>query len=117
MKKLMLAVGIGAVMALGACGSDESREDADDVPNGAIEKSEPNATAFNNKFPNVESKCLYAHEEVNVTGDGKPHDVGEGTGLRVVVNTDKRMLVIPDPHCPGFMPVQTGTQAIGGNAP
>lgn len=99
---------VGAALAAG-CGSDESREDADDVEDGLVEKSEPNVTAFNNKYPNVEHKCLFEH--------GPTGPEAFGVGMRVIVNTEKRMIVIPDPHCPGYTHEQAGEVGIGGNAP
>lgn len=55
-KKLILLALVLAVFVVG-CGSDESREDADDVGNGQIEKAAPAVIAFNNHFPNVQIKC------------------------------------------------------------
>lgn len=59
MKPILLLAGVllALTLTLAACGSDESREDADDVGNGQIEKSAPAVIAFNNHFPNVEVKC------------------------------------------------------------
>lgn len=116
MKKAAVVAIMGAV-ALAGCGSDESREDADDVHDGRVEKSEPNVTAFNNKYPNVEHKCLYARPEPNVVGGADERGVGTGIGLRVIVTTGGRVVVIPDPHCPGYMPEQANTVSVGGNTP
>jgi hypothetical protein len=57
MKRFALIAVMLAALFLAACGSDESREDADDVGNGQIEKSAPSVIAFNNHFPNVQIKC------------------------------------------------------------
>lgn len=108
MKKLTLVALAAGLLAAG-CGSDESREDANDVHNGQVDKSAPSVSAFNNKFPNLEHKCLYDR------ADGSPR--GQGLGLRVIVNTNKRFIVIPDPHCPGFRPEQAGTAGAGSNTP
>lgn len=120
-KRWMAAAMLVAALAVSACGDDESREDADDTPNSTIEKSEPNVSAFNNHFPNIQHKCLYSRPEANVEGiEGDPRGVGEGTGLRVISTSDghgSRIVVIPDPHCPGYMPEQAGTVGSGGNAP
>jgi hypothetical protein len=118
---LAILLVLGAGFYGTACGDDESREDADDSPNGTIEKSEPNVAAFNNHFPNVQHKCLYARPESNVNGiEGDPRGVGEGIGLRVIEtsgNHGSRVVVIADPHCPGYMPEQAGTVGQGGNSP
>lgn len=115
MKKLLLLAGVGAALALGACGNDESREDADDVPNGSIDKSQPHVNAFNNHFGNIQHKCLTDAG----TNDVDPGDASIGIGLRVIQSSDghgSRLVVIPDPHCPGYMPEQANTEAVGGNA-
>lgn len=57
MKRYTLIAAMLAALFLAACGSDESREDADDVGNGQIEKAAPAVVAFNNHFPNVQIKC------------------------------------------------------------
>jgi hypothetical protein len=67
---------------LAACGSDESREDANDVGNGQVEKSTPAIVAFNNHFPNVQTKC-------------------DGFGHRIYVTSSDSILVIPDGTCQG----------------
>ena len=94
------ALGLGAA----ACGSDESREDANDVLNGQVDKTSPYVAAFNNHYPNVQHKCL-------TEGARGKDTAGRGTGLRVLVTTSKAVLVVADPHCPGYMPEQAGTVA------
>lgn len=72
MLKRLLALGaIGAMFTLGGCGfgPDESREDAHDTQD--IDKSPPHVVAFNNKYPNVETKCDHGHR-IYVTTKG--HD-------------------------------------------
>jgi hypothetical protein len=44
------------LVVLAGCG-DASREDAGDTPRGAVDRSQPRVTAFNNHYPNVETKC------------------------------------------------------------
>lgn len=114
MKKLgAVAVAAIAALALGACGSDESREDANDVLNGQVDKSSPYVSGFNNHFPNLQHKCL--------TEGARGKDTsGRGVGLRAVVTSDghgSRLVVIPDPHCAGYVPEQAGIRASEGNAP
>ena len=106
--KAALVALVFAVAALTACGSDESREDADDVGNGRVDKSAPHVVAFNNHYPNVEHKCLV---EGALEGQGGDDGLG-GTGLRVIVTTSKAVLVVADPHCPGYKPEQAGTSAV-----
>lgn len=88
MKKRYAAL-LFVLMALAAagCGSDESREDANDVGNGNVEKSAPRVIAFNNHYPNVETKC-------------------DGFGHRIYVLTHdsaagQNFYVIPDKTCQG----------------
>lgn len=57
MKRIALVLMILALFVVAGCGSDESREDADDVGNGQIDKAAPSVIAFNNHYPNVEIKC------------------------------------------------------------
>lgn len=94
MKRLAIIALAG--LAVAGCGSDESREDANDVVNGNVEKSAPFVAAFNNHYPNVEHKCLTegAH--------------GAGVGLRVIETTGGAVLVVADPHCDGYLPEQAG---------
>jgi hypothetical protein len=70
-------------ITISACGvgPDKSREDAHDTTN--VDKSAPHAVAFNNHYPNVETKC-------------------DDYGHRVYVTTAKQMVVIPDPSCSGY---------------
>lgn len=103
MKKVSALLLLLALIVVSGCGSDESREDADDIGNGKVEKTAPNAAAFNNKYPNVEHKCLF---------DRGDTPTSHGTGLRAVVTTGGVILVIPDPHCPGYVPEQ-GTAIAG----
>lgn len=82
-----LAALLLAAVALAACGNDESREDANDVTNGNVEKSAPHVIAFNNHYPNVETKCDgFGHRLYVMT-----HDSAQGRNL----------LVIPDATCQG----------------
>lgn len=103
---------IGGALIAG-CGSDESREDADDVLNGQVDKDSPYVNAFNNHFPNVEHKCLTEGADGGKGADS----TGNGVGLRAIVTSSDRIVVIPDPHCPGYMAEQANTQGVGGNAP
>lgn len=113
-KKIAVAVlAIACIGGVTACGSDESREDADDVLNGQVDKDSPYVAAFNNKFPNVEHKCLTEGADGGEGADS----TGKGIGLRAIVTSSERLVVIPDPHCPGFVAEQAGTQAVGGNQP
>jgi len=86
--KRLAWIGCIVVLFLAGCGADESREDANDVHNGSIEKSAPAVVAFNNHFPNVEIKCD-----------------GFGDLLLVIThddNKDPAITVLPGhPHCTG----------------
>lgn len=82
MKKIALTAAVLAAMFAVGCGSDESREDANDVLNGNAEKSAPRVISFNNKYPNVETKC-------------------DGFGHRMWVTTGGVFYVLPDPTCQG----------------
>jgi hypothetical protein len=89
MKRATLAVAliIAAMLVLTACGSDESREDANDVHNGQVDKSAPMVISFNNHYPNVETKCDgFGHRIYVIT-----HDSAKGDNL----------YVISDPTCQG----------------
>lgn len=86
MKKI-LVVGLALCLFLAACGSDESREDANDVGNGQVEKSAPKVIAFNNHYPNVETKCDGFGHRIWVT----THDSASGDNFRVMT----------DPTCQG----------------
>ena len=88
-KWMALALVLVALLAVfvTACGSDESREDANDVTNGHVDKSAPFVIDFNNHYPNVETKCDgFGHRLFVMT-----HDSAEGRNL----------LVLPDPTCTG----------------
>lgn len=85
--KLLLIGIIAAALLLSACGNDESREDANDVENGKVEKSEPKVIAFNNHYPNVQTKCDGFGHRIYVT----THDSSTGDNL----------YVIPDRTCQG----------------
>lgn len=90
-----------AVLATG-CGSDESREDANDVGNGQVDKSTPAVVAFNNHYPNVEIKCDgFGDLLLTVTHDdgkqpaltvlpGHPYCTGEGKGYREIVDAGEQ---------------------------
>lgn len=100
MKKYLLLALLLAAFGLAACGSDESREDADDVLDGSVDKSEPGVIAFNNNYPNIETKCdqfVVGPQETATSGKS-------GAGHRIFVTTDKQIIVIPDPTCPGWTP-------------
>lgn len=89
MKKVITVIVVLMISALvlSACGSDESREDANDVHNGQVEKSSPNVISFNNHYPNVETKCDgFGHRIYVIT-----HDSGTGNNI----------IVIPDKTCQG----------------
>jgi len=79
---LFSVVLIALAVLVAGCGSDESREDANDVGNGQVEKSSPRVIAFNNHFPNVQTKC-------------------DGFGHRIYVTSSDSILVIPDRTCQG----------------
>lgn len=86
MALVLVALALCAVFVT-ACGSDESREDANDVVNGHVDKSTPYVIAFNNHYPNVETKCDgFGHRLFVMT-----HDSAQGRNL----------LVLPDPTCTG----------------
>lgn len=104
-------IAIALMFSVAACGNDESREDADDVGNSRVDKSAPHVAAFNNHYPNVEHKCLVEGALEGQGGDDG--SASNGTGLRVIVTTSKATVVIPDPHCPGFLPEQAGTVGVG----
>lgn len=121
MRKTYCAIVVFVICAVGitACGSDESREDANDVLNGQVEKASPFVAAFNNGFPNVQHKCLT--EGAKGRAGGRKGDTsGVGVGLRVIETSSShgsRIVVIPDPHCPGFSREQLGIDGVGGNSP
>lgn len=100
MKRSILLV-LLAVVALGivGCGSDESREDAGDVQNGLVDKSQPAVVAFNNHFPNVEIKCdgfgdlilAITHDSQKAPAitviPGHPHCTIPGAGYKEVLES------------------------------
>lgn len=101
-KSLILAAGVSA-LTLAACGPDRSREDAHDVnrtcnPSSllghCVDKDPPRSIAFNNNYSNVETKC-------------------DGYGHRIYVTTAKRIIVLPDPTCPGFVRGQEPSTVVG----
>jgi hypothetical protein len=53
-----------------------------------VDKTSPTVIAFNNHFPNVETKC-----------DGFGHRIYVATHDSA---TGRNILVIPDPSCPGY---------------
>lgn len=76
MTKLLAVGAIGAAFTFGGCGfgPDESREDARDTKD--VDKSPPHVVAFNNKYPNVETKCDHGHRiYVTTKGDDRVHIV------------------------------------------
>lgn len=70
----LLATGCGV-------GPDQSREDANDTRN--VDKTSPEVIAFNNHFPNVETKCDGHGHRIFVTSRGD-----SGTYFRLVVRAD-----------------------------
>lgn len=76
MKKLLAVGAIMATVTFGGCGfgADESREDAHDTRD--VDKSPPHVVAFNNKYPNVETKCDHGHRiYVTTKGNDRVHIV------------------------------------------
>jgi hypothetical protein len=90
---LIFATGCGGV----TFGSDQSREDASKVvqtclPNQVgrcVDKNPPRVVAFNNHYPNVETKC-----------DGYGHRIFVSTHNS---STGRNTIVLPDPSCPGYV--------------
>lgn len=98
MRKLLpIMILLATVAFVAGCGSDESREDANDVHNGNVEKSAPAVIAFNNHYPNVEAKCDgFGDLLLVVTHDsgkqpaltvlpGHPFCTGPGNGYRAAI--------------------------------
>lgn len=95
--RLALATTLAALLLAAGCGSDESREDANDVGNGQIDKSTPAVVAFNNHYPNVEIKCdgfgdlmlVVTHDDHKSPSltvlPGHPYCTGTGRGFREIV--------------------------------
>lgn len=75
----MLCAVIAALAVVAGCGSDHSREDADDVrtvcprdvtardADGCVDKTQPKVLAFNNQFVNVQAKCDHTNRIYVVT--------------------------------------------------
>jgi hypothetical protein len=91
---VFMAVTAVAVAGCGV-GPDKSREDAKDVSGACtpgqaescVDKTPPQVIAFNNHYPNVETKC-------------------DGHGHRVFASTDEHgngLTIYPDPSCPGYV--------------
>lgn len=107
MKRLTLILLLAVALAVGltACGSDESREDAGDVHNGLVDKSQPAVIAFNNHFPNVEVKCdgfgdlllVISHDDQKSPSitvlPGHPACTGPGSSYREILESG---------HQPGY---------------
>lgn len=105
MKKRIALILIGVIAAavfLAACGSDESREDANDVGNGQVEKSSPAVIAFNNHYPNVEIKCdgfgdlllVVSHDDQKSPAitvlPGHPYCTGPGKSYNDLLQADEQ---------------------------
>ena len=84
--RILAGLPIVAVVIAGCgAGPDKSREDAIDTTN--VDKTAPHVIAFNNHYPNVETKCDgFGHRVYVIT-----HDSSTGNNL----------LVIDDATCPG----------------
>lgn len=95
--KALAAIGLTTVgiVAIG-CGPDRSREDAHDVTKscqtlgvvpdiGCVDKAVPGVTAFNNKFANLEFKCI-----------------GQ-TGYISFERSNGDVRILPEPNCPGYV--------------
>lgn len=89
-KMFLTAVAVAGTVALTGCtAGDHSREDAHSSGQGNVDKTAPHVIAFNNHYPNVETKC-------------------DGFGHRLFVQTHdsakgQNVIVLPDPTCPGFV--------------
>jgi hypothetical protein len=110
----MVVLLLASLFTLSACGSDESREDADDVGNGQVEKAAPSVIAFNNHFPNVQIKCDgFGDLLLTITHDdgkspnltvlpGHPRCTGEGKSFQDFLDTgeqpDRRWVPPTDPR-------------------
>jgi hypothetical protein len=100
-KLLLISVLLAAVFVVG-CGNDESREDANDVGNGKVEKSSPAVIAFNNHFPNVQIKCDgFGDLLLTITHDdgkspnltvlpGHPYCTGEGKSYNDLLRSNEQ---------------------------
>jgi hypothetical protein len=104
---IVLAI-VALALPAAACGSgdDASREDAHDVRGNLVDKSRPHIATFNNRFPNVSTKCLGApSKDVDGAPQGNRDEndtAATGGGWRVVVTTNKAILLVQDPACPGY---------------
>lgn len=79
---LSILLGTSLLCLAAGCGGDASREDARDSRD--VDKSPPHVIAFNNKYPNVETKC------------------DNGNRLYVTTKGNDRLHVVPnDPSCKG----------------
>ena len=106
---LILLAAVALAVTFAACGNDESREDADDVGNGQIEKSAPSVIAFNNHFPNVEIKCdgygdlllVVTHDDQKTPAitvlPGHPACTGPGKSFNDLLETDQAGMRAVDP--------------------
>lgn len=107
--KKMAAIGLTTTAAMGifaiGCGPDRSREDAHDVTQscqqagaipdfGCVDKSVPGVVAFNNKFPNLEFKCI-----------------GQ-TGYMSLERSNGDQKILPEPNCPGYVKGEMPTAII-----
>jgi hypothetical protein len=82
MRKIALAGMAGLLIAGCGSGPDKSREDAADTRD--VDKGPPHVIAFNNRYPNVETKCDH------------------GNRVYVVTQGTYRFFVVPhDPSCGG----------------
>lgn len=111
--RVLIALAIAALLVVGCgVGPDKSREDAGDVTRVCVEgaqreadascadKTAPSVIAFNNHYPNVETKCDgYGHRLFVTT-----HDSAVG----------RNVLVLPDPTCPGYVKGQEPSVTAAG---
>lgn len=102
MRRITTIIALLVALAAVGCGvgPDKSREDANDVtgvcPEGTarsaepdcVDKTSPTVIAFNNHYPNIETKC-----------DGFGHRIYVATHDSA---TGRNIMVVPDPSCPGY---------------